>query len=349
MTNRFYDGRIARPSDIDIAVQAGVLVLQNKADAQQLGCWVIADMTAVDSNDLRDEMTFRHRTTPEARLILGPSAQRDLLLGQAPHLKNWRHQERLRIVKTVGGLTLGGVALVLGCYLALPRLAIALVEMMPLQWDQKLGDPIRSNIREHAHICSNTAGQRALDQLGARLMPDNIAAIPLTLDVVERDDVNAFALPGNHIVVFSGLITKAETPEMLAGVLAHEMGHLEMRHPTRGVIEQVGLGAAINLLVGNNAIGNISQMMAGLSYTRDMERQADEQAIALLHRANIRADGLAAFFELLKKDEKGSLPTLLSDHPGLEDRAAATRQDSTGGPAMSDADWQSLKAICSGS
>jgi predicted Zn-dependent protease len=133
---------------------------------------------------------------------------------------------------------------------------------------------------------------------------------------------------------------------MLAGVLAHEMGHLELRHPTRGVIEQLGLGAVIGLVAGNNAVGSIGRVMAGLSYTRDMERQADAEAIVLLHRANIRADGLAAFFAILKKDEKLRVPTILSDHPGLDERAAATQQDSQGEPAMSAADWQAIKSIC---
>jgi predicted Zn-dependent protease len=244
---------------------------------------------------------------------------------------------------------LAGVAIVLGCYFGLPRLAMTLVNVMPLRWDQKLGDPVRDGIVEHAQVCASAGGQAALDRLGSRLLPDNITTLPLTLDVIETKTVNAFALPGNHIIIYSGLIDMAQTPEMLAGVLAHEMGHLEMRHPTRGLIEQLGLGAAISLVAGNNAIVNFGRVMAGLSYTREMERQADEQAIALLHRANIRADGLAAFFETLKKDEKLHVPTMLSDHPGLDERAAATKQDIQGEPAMSASEWQAVKAICHGS
>jgi predicted Zn-dependent protease len=217
---------------------------------------------------------------------------------------------------------------------------------MPQEWDSKLGDPIRRSVLHQKEACTGAAGQEAIDQLGARLQPPTITTLPLTIDVVQVEDINAFALPGNHIIVFSGLIAKAETPEMLAGVLAHEMGHLEMRHPTRGVIEQLGLAAAINLLAGNNAISNLGQVMAGLSYTRDMERQADERAIALLRRADIRADGLAGFFAVLKREEKLHLPALLSDHPGLDDRVSATQQDASGGPAMSAAAWQAIKSMC---
>lgn len=345
-SNRFYDGQTACPREVDIAIRSDVLVLLDRQNGAQLAYWVVAEMTAIDSNDLNGEMTFRDRRHPEARLILSPSAERDLLLTAASHLRNWKRRERLAVTRTIGGITLAGLALILGCYVALPRLAIALVNMTPLQWDQKIGDPVRENILANMETCTDPAGQAALDQLGARLLPQEIAGLPLTLDVIRAKDVNAFALPGNHIVIYSGLIDTAQTPEMLAGVLAHEMGHLELRHPTRGVIEQLGLGAVIGLVAGNNAVGSIGRVMAGLSYTRDMERQADAEAIALLHRANIRADGLAAFFRILKKDEKTHMPAILSDHPGLDERAAATRQDSQGEPAMSPADWQAIKSIC---
>lgn len=344
--DRFYDGKSARPYDVDFAVLKDVLELRGRQDQRQLACWVIAEMSAIDSNSQNGEMTFRHKTTPVARLILGASAQRDTLLDQAPHLRHWRRRQRLAVAKTIAALTAGGLALILGCYFGLPRLAVALVNIMPLQWDQKVGDPVRDGILQHAKICDSASGQAALDRLGAKLLPAGIAALPLTLDVIATKDVNAFALPGNHIIVYSGLIDKADTPEMLAGVLAHEMGHLELRHPTRGLIEQLGLGAVINLLAGNNAISNFGQLMAGLSYTRDMERQADERAIVLLHQAHIRADGLAAFFSLLKKDETLHLPAILSDHPGLDERVAAAKDSSAGEPAMSAGDWQAVKAIC---
>jgi predicted Zn-dependent protease len=344
--DRFYDGRTAKPHAVSIALTTDVLVLRSAEEQRQLACWVIAEMLAVDSNDLNGEMTFRQLTDPEARLILAPSPIRDQLLDQAPHLKHWQRRQRRAVGRTIGILTLGGIAILLGCYFGLPRLAIALVDVMPLSIDRKLGDPVRAGIVNHARLCRAPAGQAALDALGARLLPDSIAALPLTLDVIDSKEVNAFALPGNHIIVYSGLIAEAETPEMLAGVLAHEMGHLEMRHPTRGIVEQLGLSAAVNLLAGNNAISNVGQVMAGLSYSRDMERQADGRAIALLHRAAIRADGLAAFFARLKQDEKLHLPALLSDHPGLDERARATEQDTTGGPAMSGAEWKAVKAIC---
>ena len=345
-SSRFYDGEVARPYEIEGMQQGDVLVIQERDSGKQLAYWVIADMTAIDSNVLNGEMTFRYRQVPEARLILASSPQRDQLLAAADHLKHWRRRERNTIAKVVGAFTLAGFIIIFGGYYGLAHLAIALVDVMPMRRDQRQGDPFRESVLDRQEVCNNPAGQAALEQLGARLLPAGIAGIPLTLDVVQVRDVNAFALPGNHIIVYSGLIAKAETPEMLAGVLAHEMGHLEMRHPTRGLIEQLGLGVAINLVAGNSNIGNLGRLMAAMSYTRDMERQADERAIVLLHNAGVRADGLAAFFQLLKKDEKLHIPALLSDHPGLEERAAATKQDDSGGPAMSDKDWQALKVIC---
>ncbi len=94
----------------------------------------------------------------------------------------------------------------------------------------------------------------------------------------------------------------------------------------------------------------MGQLALALSYSRDMEREADQRGIALLKKAGIRADGMAAFFAVFKADMgKGmfsKLPEFLSSHPDLDARIAATKQPPTGAPAMSDEDWQALRKVC---
>jgi len=163
--------------------------------------------------------------------------------------------------------------------------------------------------------------------------------------------VNAFALPGNHIFVFSGLIDRAHNPDELAGVLAHEMGHLELRHPTRGMIQQLGLSAVISLMFGGNAAGDVAYLATALSYTREMEREADARALVLLQHAKIHTAGLASFFRTLKddKDSDSPLPDWLSTHPGLEERAEAAAQAETahdGGPALTEEEWHAVQTMC---
>ncbi len=345
--DRYYDGHTAQAHRVVVEIDDAALLIRQMADGHQLAIWPIAGMTVIDWNALNGEMSFRRSGSEGERLVLCPGPVRDALLAQAPHLLHWKRRERWRLGKAVTLLTLAALGLAAGCYFALPRLAVSLVQVMPLRWDKKLGDPIHDAVIQTLSRCKGEAGQTAIDSLGKRLIPPEISELPLTIDVVQMKQVNAFALPGNHIVVFSGLIDKAQAPEMLAGVLAHEMGHLDMRHPTRGLIEQFGLFVAVSFLAGNNSIGQLGQFMASMSYTRDMERQADERALALMQRAEIRSDGLARFFEILKKDESVHVPEFLSDHPGLQERVEATRQEAdTGGPAMSPADWQAIKAMC---
>ena len=209
-----------------------------------------------------------------------------------------------------------------------------------------MGDRVREALLDGLYVCQDTPGQATLDDLIERLSPPEVADLPVTIDVVRMKQVNAFAMPGNHIFVLSGLIDRAHSPDQLAGVLAHEMGHLELRHPTRGMIQQLGLSAALSLMFGGSSAGDVAFLATTLSYTRDMEREADGRAIILLERAHIHASGLSSFFRDLQKEEKSLIPDWLSNHPGLEERAAATEHDDSGNPAMSDADWQKVKAIC---
>ena len=128
------------------------------------------------------------------------------------------------------------------------------------------------------------------------------------------------------------------------------MGHVEYHHPMRGLVHQMGLGAVLTLMFGDSSLAGVGQLALVLSYSRDMEREADHRGIELLQQAGIRADGMSAFFEVIKKDVKDSvlsdLPEFLSTHPDLDARIAATRQPATGAPAMSDADWQLVRKVC---
>jgi predicted Zn-dependent protease len=224
-------------------------------------------------------------------------------------------------------------------------------DTVPRKWEKNLGDRVRGVMLDGLYACDGKDGKAALESLGRKLLPENIADLPLTIDVVRVKQVNAFALPGNHIFIFSGLIDKARNPDEVAGVLAHEMGHLELRHPTRGMIQQLGLSAVISLMFGGNAAGDVAYIATALSYTREMEREADARAIALLQQAKIHTDGLASFFRTLKddKDSDSPLPDWLSTHPGLQERAetaekAANANDGT--PALTDEEWRAVQTIC---
>jgi Zn-dependent protease with chaperone function len=348
--DRFFDGRNAVRRAVQPQLIGRTLSI-NDPDGRAVARWDVGDMTVVDQNKANGSMVFTIASDPKPRLVLFDSPQRAALLAAAPRLRRWR-RHRARHGFAVGlAWTAFGVALAALLYFGWRDGSAWVADTVPRKWEKNLGDRVRGAMRDGLYACDGKAGAAALESLGRKLLPDGIADLPLTIDVVRVKQVNAFALPGNHIFIFSGLIEKARNPDEVAGVLAHEMGHLGLRHPTRGMIQQMGLSAVISLMFGGNAAGDIAYIATTLSYTRDMEREADARAIALLRRAKIHTGGLASFFRALEDDKDGGspLPDWLSTHPGLKERAetaekAAAADD--GVPALSDDEWRAVQRIC---
>lgn len=199
-------------------------------------------------------------------------------------------------------------------------------------------------------------------QLGSRLAAEAARALPLADDpalagyvhrlgrplagataFAERDwhfyvvadtSLNAFALPGGHVYVHAGLLAAAETPEALAGVLAHEVAHVAARHSTERLVKAYGLELVLGLVLGESA-GLVEQLIAQLvgagtlaKFSRDDEREADRLGLGLLAEAGYDPAGLAAFFETLlqaQRQQPGAVAQFFSTHPVTEARLADAR------------------------
>ena len=172
----------------------------------------------------------------------------------------------------------------------------------------------------------------------------------ITIDVIDLKLPNALAMPGDHVLVTSGLIELATSPDMLAGVIAHEIAHLDLRHPTQSAISNLGISATVSIILGGSSAGDVATLLTIMSYSRKMEAEADLRGLDLLKSAGLRADGMAQFFkvmeEKMKSDGDSLLPDWLASHPGLDERADYTKADTAGATAMTDAEWQTVKNIC---
>jgi Zn-dependent protease with chaperone function len=341
--HRFFDGKIARPRTVALSIGAAEIGIVEETGTI-LAAWPTAQVRVVDQNAVSGTYVLRVEPDQGQRLEVSPGQDLDRLLGEHRQIARWRRRERLALFK--GFALWGAVGLVAAglIYLGWTRATMELAARMPQSWEDKIGDQLAASWFPEARRCQGADGVRALQALGDRIWPGEKDAVKLF--VLRRGDPNAFAMPGRRIVVFSGLIDRADNADMLAGVLAHEMGHVELRHPIRGLIHQLGLGAVFALFFGDSSLAGMGQLALVLSYNRDMEREADRRGIALLQRAGLRADGMSAFFAEIKKDGLGKLPAFLSTHPDLDERIAATQQPPTGAPAMSEAEWQALKAVC---
>jgi len=182
--------------------------------------------------------------------------------------------------------------------------------------------------------------------------------IPYRFKVVNTDEVNAFAVPGGYLFVNRGLIEAADSECELAGVLGHEIGHVVGRHSARQITQQYGLAAIAGLLLGENPsmVAQISAQFAAtgalLSYSREMESEADDHGVQELYDAGIDPSGLATFFDKLEAMHGGGggkLAQFFSTHPDPGARAAVVRGRIAGLPPKpglrkDSAKFQAIKA-----
>jgi predicted Zn-dependent protease len=163
--------------------------------------------------------------------------------------------------------------------------------------------------------------------------------------------VNAFALPGGSILVMRGLIEFAQSPDELAGVLAHEMGHVAARHSLQKLMEQLGIGFFFGILLGDIGTGTIAvagETLLLLSYSRGFESEADDLGLARLAAVGLDPRGLADLFVRLE-EKSGEAPDwmrLLSTHPLDAARVAKFAAAPAGDSSLSPEAWQALRDIC---
>jgi beta-barrel assembly-enhancing protease len=333
------DGRQATRRQVDIAFAEDGLVL-GAPDRLDIERWPYAGITLIHDEIRHGPVRVAYG---DARLEIGDPRFAAALHEAMPEL----HRARRRLVRraVVGSCLFAGV--VAGLWWGMPLIAADLVPFIPPRWETKLGNQV-ARLPIAGTTCDNPAGKAALAALTGRLL-DGVD-VPFTPKVTVRasSTVNAFAFPGAKIVVLNGLLQQAQSPDEVAGVLAHELTHGIKRHSMRMLIANAGLSLLFELTVGGGTGASVAFFLTTLSYSRDVEAEADEGATQLLRRAAIDTDGFAAFFERLEKTHGSGLPAFLNSHPATQQRAAKARVAPSGPtrPALTPEQWQALKAIC---
>jgi Zn-dependent protease with chaperone function len=258
----------------------------------------------------------------------------------APAVEELRGRAKARSRQSLGGWGLLLAVLVAFGFAVPPSyrwLVDRAVDQVPLSVDAKLGDLASVELAGQGPPIDNPKvtgfAQEVVDRLVAALPPEQ-QAHSFKITVVENPNVNAMALPGGRMVLFSGLIKRADNADMVAGVLAHEVAHVTERHGLRHLLRSVGIVVVLQALVGDPSglIGVLTQgaALAVLTdYSRDQESNADEVGAALAARAGFNPEGLPAFFDELSRLDVGEVPEALqwmSSHPSHEERSASLRE-----------------------
>ncbi len=350
-SGRLSDGHTA--GSVVAAVQlseAGVQISPPQA-AEPL-VWSATDLgVATPVTRRAKDILLTHAQQPGATLFVDDAAFVRRVTKLAPHLSarayGWRATRPLLLA------AIAVAAVVVAIWQLNLSPANVLARFMPDGLRRSMGENVVTVLRGKRRNCDHPAGKAALDQLVQRLSKASGTPARFTVWVVDWSLMNAFAAPGEQIMLTKGIITAAESPEEVAGIIAHEMGHGLHLHPESGLIRVIGVTAALELMTGGGGgvLVSAGLLLTQLGYSRAAERQADDVALHLLHRARISNRGMTDFFNRISKlegDRAGPGAQLLRSHPQSAERASrvAARPDYATTPALSDAEWQALRAIC---
>jgi Zn-dependent protease with chaperone function len=167
--------------------------------------------------------------------------------------------------------------------------------------------------------------------------------------VADSPEINAFALPGGYVVVYTGLLKAAGSVDEVAGVLAHEVQHVEQRHSLKTMLHDLGWRAVLALALGDvsgGVWGDLPAHLGSLAYGRDLERQADLEGLRALRRAGIAGDGLIGVFARLARLDVPAME-MLASHPTSQERLATLRSALAAQPAYASHgpgyDWAAVR------
>jgi Zn-dependent protease with chaperone function len=262
---------------------------------------------------------------------------------------------RRGVAAIVGWSLAAAVSIVVVILFGVPLAADRLAPLVPQAFEKRLGDVADGQIRTifGGKVCNDAAGLVAFNKLVTILRQSTGLDNSVESAVLATPIPNAIALPGGRIYLFGGLLAKADNADEIAGILAHELGHLKHRDSTRDLITNGGTSFLIGLLfgdiTGSSAVIFASRSLITASHSREAEHNADSFAIDTMHGLgrSPKPMGELMFRVTGKEAEKGI--TILANHPLTEDRLARMNKEdrpSSGPELLTPEEWKSLKAIC---
>jgi len=214
------------------------------------------------------------------------------------------------------------------------------VNFYSLEKEIALGKQLAQEVERQAKVIDDPVIAEYVNRVGQNLVRNSDAKVPFTIKVLDTEEVNAFALPGGFFFVNSGLILKADTESELAGVMAHEIAHVALRHgtkqATRGELAQIGMIVASiavpYTMAGYGAMqgANLLIPMGFLRFSRAMESEADFYGLQYMYKTGYDPVSFVDFFEKIESMEKkkpGTVAKVFSTHPMTDDRIKRSQEE----------------------
>jgi Zn-dependent protease with chaperone function len=348
----YFDGTSSRRHAVTLAFNGELEII---ADEHTLAAWPYADIRRADGPS--GMLRLSCLTAPAlARLEIREASVAEELVARCAQLDE--NLPGRRSVAAIVGWSLAAAASIVAVVLfGVPLAADRLTPLIPPALERRLGDVAEGQVKIvfGNKICTNAPGRAAFNKLVDEIREAAGLDMSIQTAVLSTPIPNAFALPGGKVYLFSGLLAKADNADEIAGVLAHELGHLQHRDNIRNLIYNGGTSFLIGLLfgdvTGSGALIFASRSLVTASYTREAEQNADTVSIDVMHRLGRSPKPMGELMFRVTGKQADKTLSVLSNHPLTEDRLKRMSDEDrplSGPPLLTAEEWTALKAICVG-
>jgi Zn-dependent protease with chaperone function len=363
-TGIFFDGATSARRPVLLQLSPEGLVIRDAEDRDMLARWAYDRLEHLPAPDGVLRLGFAGSRVTARLEVHNMDLAHRIDEASVPVDRSGASERRSRL-KVVGWSIAAMASLVSAAVFGVPALANQLAPLIPMRAERLLGDAVEKQVRQmldkgpatRPFVCGSgtgeAAGQAAMAKLIGRL--ETQAGLPIALDakVVRRGEANAIALPGGHIYVFEGLVDKAENPHELAGVIAHEIGHVANRDGTRSILQAAGLSFLFGMLlgdfVGGGAVVLGARAVLQSSYSREVESAADRFGVDLMARSGGDPRALGAVLTRISGNNHPGMD-ILADHPDTRSRVRIidelSKSASPPQSLLEPSEWAALKRIC---
>jgi len=201
------------------------------------------------------------------------------------------------------------------------------VEKITENTEEKLGELFWEIFQKSGKENKNPFVLNSIDSIVTKVCSaNNIDRELIKIHILSNDEINAFALPNGHIIIYSGLILNSDNQEELIGVICHEIAHIQLNHVMKKLIKEVGLSVLISMTTGKGGteiIKETAKMLSSTAFDRNFEKEADIKAVDYLINAKVNPEPFANFLFKLsdRENEAAKYLTWVSTHPESKERA----------------------------
>jgi len=327
----YFDGKSSKSYNAALSLLDGVWMIEylDKELQTQLISW---DVNRIESYQSSNKLIrFKFGEFPQQVIECSPEVYASL----AKHYPQIKIIDRNFVfiyksgIRVILGLTLAFIAIMAGIYFfVLPPAAELLAGQIPRKYEMQLGQSIYESNMAEAH--KNDSLTYWVNDFTKHI--DFKTDYPIHITVINEDVINAYAIPGGEIVVYSKIIQEMQNKEELAALLAHEVSHIHYRHSLKSISRSLSGYLFLSILFGDVSgiaavIAENSQAFITLDYSRSLEEEADKKGLEILAHNHISQYGFVNLFERMKKERNDqAMDKFLSSHPLMNERISYTQK-----------------------